>query len=254
MDSIDRPDTGDRARLVARALDEISAGSGGDMIEAVHALTRWSVRLLDVTGAGVMMADTRGVLRSMMVSSEAVRVLEAAELDSGRGPCVESHRSSREVIHPDVDIADTRWPEFGTHARAGGMRAAHAIPVHGGGAAIGVLNLFRSTVGGLGEIDARLAQSMADAAGTKVNETPRPADPESLTVAIGDAAIVERVKGMLAVRLGIDVDTAHAVLRRVAGDEGRTVVDLAAAVAAGTATVTLPLSLPPQRPGTTGTD
>src|SRR4051794_36495370 len=99
MNRVGGANSGDRERLIASAFAEINAGVDGDEIEAAHALTRWSVRLLDVAGAGVMVADDRGTLRSVMVSSEAVRVLEAAELDQGQGPCVESHRLSRPVIH-----------------------------------------------------------------------------------------------------------------------------------------------------------
>jgi GAF domain-containing protein len=207
------------------------------------------MRLLDVKGAGVMMADDRGVLRSVIVSSDAVRDLEGAELDRGRGPCVESHRVARAVIHADAEVTDPRWPEFGPHARAAGMRAVHAIPVLGGDMAIGVLNLFRATPGGLSESDAVLAQQLADAAGTVVDQPPRSTrthvDADALAAGFADAAVTERAKGILAVRLRVDLDTAHAVLRRVARERGCGMGELAAAVAAGTTTIALPLSVTP---------
>ena len=249
--------SGDREHLIASAFGEIAAGDHGDTIEAAHTLIRWSMRLLDVDGAGVMMADDRGVLRSVMVSSDAVRVLEAAELEQGRGPCVESYRSACAVIRADLDVADARWPEFGPLARAGGMRAAHAIPVLDGGTATGVLNLFRATPGGLANPDAALAQALAGAAGAAVycgpSLTGRRVD-KALAAAFADAAVIERATGMLAVRLRVDIDTAQAVLRRVARDRGRGVAALAAAVVDGTASIALPLSVQPQPPDATGTD
>jgi hypothetical protein len=257
VQSIDSASLGDREKLISAALGEIAAGGVGDAIEAAHALTRWSLRLLDVSGAGVMMVDDRGVLRSVMVSSEAVRGLEAVELDQGRGPCVESHRRVRAVIHADLDVADARWPEFGRQARAGGMRAAHAIPVVGGGAAIGVLNLFRASTGGLTDADSVLAQALADATGA-ASRQPLMAGTSvgagQVTAVFAEAAIIERAKGMLAVRLQVDVDTAYAVLRRVALDHGRGVGDLAAAVVAGEITVVLPLSVEPLPGAATGRD
>lgn len=246
MPSIDNASPPDRAELITRAHSEIGAGTPGDVIEAAHALTRWSMRLLDVRGAGVMMADDRGVLRSVVVSSDAVRVLEAAELDHGRGPCVESHRHARSVIHADVDVLDGRWPQFGPLARAGGVRAAHAIPVLGAGSALGVLNLFRTSIGGLTDGEAELARSLADAAGAAIStraSTRVPVSADDLAVAVADAAIVERAKGMLAARLTIDIDTASAVLRRVAKDHGHTVREAATAVVTGDTTVTLPLTI-----------
>lgn len=69
-----------------------------------------------------------------------------------------------------------------------------------------------------------------------------------------DAAIIERAKGMLAVRLHVDINTAYAVLRRVARDHGQRVSELASAVVAGNATIALPLSVEPQPPAATGSD
>jgi GAF domain-containing protein len=255
MNVFDSGMSGDRRRLVASALVEIAAGDDGDAIEAAHALIRWSMRLLDVDGAGVMMADHRGVLRSVMVSSEAVRALEAAELGRGRGPCVESHRSACAVIHADIDVVDPRWPEFGPLARAGGMRAAHAIPVlGGGGAAIGVLNLFRATPGALPDADAALAHTLASAVGAAVyhgpSSTGTDVGAEQLASALADAAVIERAKGMLAVRLRVDIDTAYAVLRQVARDGNRAVGALAGDVVSGTASITLPLTVAPPHDAT----
>ncbi|GAB7044285.1 GAF domain-containing protein [Catenuloplanes niger JCM 9533] len=238
------------------ALAEIAAGEHGDTIEAAHALTRWSLRLLDVRGVGVMMADDRGVLRSVVVSSDAVRVLEAAELDRGSGPCVESHRRARVVIHHDLDVPDDRWPEFGPQARAGGMRAAHAVPVRDGGTAIGVLNLFRASTGGLTAADAAVAQTLADAAGVAVSRPPaeRQASTGEIAAALADAAVIERAKGMLAVRLRVEIDTAFAVMRRLARDRGDGLGDLAAAVVAGSITVALPLSVDSRPPDAAETE
>lgn len=248
--------------MTAVALDEIGAAERGDALEAAEALARWSMRLLDVSGAGVMLTDDRGVLRSVLVTSDLVRALEAAELRHGRGPCVESHRRAEVVIHPDVHVADTRWPEFGLLARSGGVRAVHAVPVVDDDTAIGVLNLFRAVAGGLSDVEAALAQALAGAAGIAIHRrAAAPPQPRTrvggadLASAIGDAAVVQRATGMLAVRLQVDVDTAHAVLHRVAVERDLDVGRLAGDVVAGTAaTITLPLSVASPPPDAAGTD
>jgi hypothetical protein len=263
MNVFDSGMSGDRERLVASALREIAAGDGGGAIGAADALIRWSMRLLDVNGAGVMMVDDRGALRSVMVSSDGVRALEADELDRGYGPCLESHRTAGAVIHADVDVVDARWPQFGPSARAGGMRAAHAIPVLGGGTSIGVLNLFRATPGGLADADAAVAHARTGAVGDALYPTaqyPEPPSTESrvgadeVAAAFADAAVIERAKGMLAVRLRIDIDTASAVLRHAARERQRGLAVLAAEVVAGTATITLPLTATPPPSAATDTD
>jgi len=249
--------SGQRGRLIATAVEEIGAGNDGSAIEAAHALARWSMRLLDVSGAGVMLTDDRGALRSIMVSSDLVDRLEAAELRQGRGPCVESHLRARAVIHADVQQVDSRWPEFGALAREGGVRGAHAIPVLDAGTAIGVLNLFRATTGGLNDPDTAVAHLLADTAGAAIGARAAPealVDARELTAAVADAALIQRATGMLAVRLQVDLESARAVLRRVALDRGLGIDTLAGDVIAGTTTISLPLSIAPRPPDATGRD
>ena len=75
-----------------------------------------------------------------------------------------------------------------------------------------------------------------------------------LAAAIADAAIVQRATGMLAARLRIDIDTARAVLRRVAVNRDLNVGRLADGVVAGTATITLPLSVTSHQSDVAGAD
>jgi hypothetical protein len=51
-----------------------------DLIDFLHVLTRRSVELLNVSAAGLLLADPRGELRVVGASSEAARLLE-------QGPC-----------------------------------------------------------------------------------------------------------------------------------------------------------------------
>lgn len=196
-----------------------------------------------------MLPDQRGMLTSMAVSSEAVRLLEQQELAADRGPCVESHRQARELVFADVDVTDERWPELGVLARANGIRAIHAIPLFAGDATVGVLNLFRPSTGGLGGPDSRLARSMAATAGETVHRlqthAQAPVRIDELTAALAEATVVERAKGMLAVRWRLDLDTVSAVLRHTARARRLRVGQLAEAVLTGTATVDFPLLVDP---------
>lgn len=133
------------------------------------------------------------------------------------------------------------------------MRAAHAVPVLKGGAAIGVLNLFRATPGGLADPDAQLALTLAGAVGAPTHRTPPPIRAEQVAAAYADAAIIEHATRMLSARLRLDIDTASAVLRHVARDRAYTVAVLAAEVVAGSTSITLPLSVtpPPSDPNVT---
>src|SRR5579859_1350695 len=60
--------------------------AGFDVIDFLHVLTNRSVQLLDVSAAGLLLADPRGELRVVAASSEAARLLELFQLQNDQGP------------------------------------------------------------------------------------------------------------------------------------------------------------------------
>ena len=67
--------------------------AGFDVIDFLHVLTNRSVQLLDVSAAGLLLADPRGELRVVAASSEAARLLELFQLQNDQGPCLDCFRS-----------------------------------------------------------------------------------------------------------------------------------------------------------------
>src|ERR1700733_15185650 len=99
-----------------------------DIIDFLHVLTTRSVELLDVSAAGLLLADPRGELRVVAASSEAARVLELFQLQSDQGPCLDCFRSGRPVAGIDLG-ADQRWPRFAQQAGQAGFFAVQALPM-----------------------------------------------------------------------------------------------------------------------------
>ena len=64
-----------------------------DVIDFLHLLTTRCTELLDVTAAGVLLADAAGDLRVLAASSEQVRLLELFQLQNDQGPCLDCFRS-----------------------------------------------------------------------------------------------------------------------------------------------------------------
>src|ERR1700689_742712 len=91
-----------------------------DIIDFLHVLTTRSVELLDVSAAGLLLADPRGELRVVAASSEAARVLELFQLQSDQGPCLDCFRSGQPVACIDLS-ADPRWPRFAAAAGQAGF-------------------------------------------------------------------------------------------------------------------------------------
>src|ERR1700736_2569051 len=71
--------------------------AGFDVIDFLHVLTDRSVQLLDVSAAGLLLADPRGELRVVAASSEAARLLELFQLQNDQGPCLDCFRFSQPV-------------------------------------------------------------------------------------------------------------------------------------------------------------
>jgi len=226
-----------------------------DIIDFLHVLTRRSVELLDVSAAGLLLADPRGELRVVAASSEAARVLELFQLQSDQGPCLDCFRSGRPVSAADLR-ADQRWPRFAAAAEQAGFRAVQALPMRLRDQVIGALNLFRGTVGAFDPEVVHVGQALADVATISLlhDRSMRRTDTlnEQLQTALNSRVVIEQAKGKLAERLGIDVNQAFALLRDQARNRNQRLSDVARAFVDGNQAISGVAGGNPQasRPGT----
>ena len=176
-----------------------------DIIDFLHVLTTRSVELLDVSAAGLLLADPRGELRVVAASSEAARVLELFQLQSDQGPCLDCFRSGQPVACVDLS-ADPRWPQFTDQAGQAGFSAVQALPMRLRNQVIGALNLFRGTVGVFDHEVVHVGQALADVATISLlhDRSMRRTDTlnEQLQTALNSRVVIEQAKGKLAERLG----------------------------------------------------
>jgi len=215
--------------------------AGFDVIDFLHVLTDRSVQLLDVSAAGLMLADPRGELRVVAASSQAARLLELFQLQNDQGPCLDCFRTGRPVAAADLAAA-ARWPRFAPAARQAGFAAVQALPMRLREQVIGALNLFRASPGALAPADIRVGQALADVATISLlhERGARHSDilNEQLQAALNSRVIIEQAKGKLAERLGLDMDQAFTLLRDRARTSNRRLSDLARAFIDGTETLT----------------
>ncbi len=236
---------------------------GFDVIDFMHVLTNRSVELLDVSAAGLLLADPRGELRVVAASSEAARLLELFQIQSDEGPCLECFRSGQPVQVADLAGVAHRWPQFAPAAGRAGFGAVQALPMRLREQVIGALNLFRAAPGAFNPTDIRVGQALADVATISLvqERNMRHTDTlnEQLQTALNSRVIIEQAKGKLAERLGLDMDQAFSLLRESARTSNRRLSDLAQAFVNGTDTLPslkaigskprLAAPRPPRRPG-----
>jgi GAF domain-containing protein len=210
---------------------------GFDVIDFLHMLTDRSVRLLDVSEAGLLLADPRGELRVVAASSERARLLELFQIQSDQGPCLDCFRTGQPVAVADLSAATRRWPRFAPAAQEAGFASVQALPMRLRDQIIGALNLFRATPGVFDQTDMRVGQALADVATISLlnerslrrSETLN----EQLQTALNSRVTIEQAKGKLAERMQLDMDQAFSVLRRYARTRNVRLSDLARAFVDG---------------------
>jgi GAF domain-containing protein len=211
-----------------------------DVVELLTALTDGCIDVLDVGAAGLMLVAPEGDLRVMASSSETMRVLELFEVQSREGPCLDCYRTGQPVLNQDLATAHDRWPRFSTEALAAGFHTVHALPLRLRGAVIGALNLFHIHAGDMRQADIDAAQAMADVATIAILQHRAAHEAqllnEQLNQALNSRIVIEQAKGMLAERLGIDMEQAFVRLRHHARNHNLHLVDVARNIIEGTLT------------------
>jgi GAF domain-containing protein len=203
-----------------------------DVAGLLDLLVRTCVDDLGATAAGLLLSDHQGVLRVAASSSEATATLEAFQLQSEEGPCLDAFHM-RHPVSADLTAVDTSWPTFATFAVSHGIRGVDALPMRLRDQSIGALNLFHEHQPR--EIDRRVAQALADVAtiGILHQQGARAGDLviEQLQAALNSRVLIEQAKGVLAATGRIDMDAAFQQLRSYSRDHNAKLSVLAGEVA-----------------------
>ncbi|MFF8261430.1 GAF and ANTAR domain-containing protein [Streptomyces virginiae] len=178
-------------------------GDNVDPLVLLGRLVHHCVCLSSVDAAGVMLANSRGGLRSAITTEHAVELTEIWQSEVEQGPCIEAFTTGSAVHAPELASQQDRWPDFVPLARAAGYESAHALPLHHSGQTIGALNLLARRPTALTDADSTLLRSLADVATTAVLSWDRqPLRPEDATArtqtALTGKAIFDTASGMLA--------------------------------------------------------
>ena len=186
--------------------------------------------LLDISEAGLVLADEHGILHVMAATTESAGHLEALQLQANEGPAIKAFHGGEVVVV--IDIKDTtEWPRFREVALREGYRAVHAIPLRVGDNPLGAMCLFSHTPGDLNEVDALAGQALADIASIGIVNYRVYSKHETivgqLQTALNSRVLIEQAKGVIASAEEISIDEAFVRLRRFARDRGLRIQDAA---------------------------
>ena len=190
-----------------------------DVIDLLDRLVGYSVDLLAVEAAGIVLGDVRGTLRVVAASNDDAQLMELLQLQNDEGPCLECYRTATAVSVPDLAGVVDRWPRFTAAVDVQRVfRSVHALPLRLRQESIGALNLFNGRPGPLSEADLSLGQALADVAtiGILQERAIRRGEvvTQQLQTALNNRVVIEQAKGVLAERGTIPMDVAFDRLRR----------------------------------------
>jgi transcriptional regulator with GAF, ATPase, and Fis domain len=205
-----------------------------DVVDMLSQLTAHCASLLDISSAGLLLADERDVLHLVATSSERAHHLELFQLQRDEGPCLDCFRERQLIRVADLEDERERWPQFCEAARAVGFRSVHALPMHLKGNVLGTLGLFGEQAGALPDEDLALAQALVHVASVAIVNERAAIDRATVNIqlqrALTSRIAVEQAKGVLAHAGDLDMASAFAVLRQYARDHGRKLSEVAAEV------------------------
>jgi ANTAR domain/GAF domain len=214
-----------------------------DVVDFLTMLVSRCTALLDGPEVGLAVANRKGQLRVLASSTERMKVLELVEVQNDEGPCRDSYHSGEQIINQQVDVAESRWPNFVPKARAAGFQMLHALPMRLRGQSIGAINIFDPRTRDITTHEANIVQAFADVATIGILQERSTEDNLVLTTQLGKAletrVVIEQAKGVIAESLKVNVDEAFVLLRSHARRTNQRLTDVARAVIDGSVPVTV---------------
>jgi hypothetical protein len=170
------------------------------------------VDILQVSGAGVTIMSGRNS-GPVCSSSELVGQLEDLQFALGEGPCNDAFTTGLSVSEPDLArCTASTWPHYTRRAIDLGARAVFAFPLRLDTNPIGVLTLYKETIGPLTEEQSADSGVVATVLAHTISSIQATSTPPLLANELSDVnahrAEVHQASGMTAIQLQIDVGTA----------------------------------------------
>jgi hypothetical protein len=222
--------------LEVRALidaEPVAADDSDGLGGWLQRLCRTAARALAVEAAGISVMPSMGEAARLAASGPRAADLEQLQFTLGEGPCQDAYELGRPVLVPDLaEAALSRWPGYAPAVLERSVLAVFAFPLQVGTAKLGVLDIYRESVGSLSA--ASVVQALAFAAvataGLIDSQDPtlsRRSEGVGWDDALPVSAELYQAQGMVQVQLGVPLDEAMIRIRAYAFAEGRNLLEVA---------------------------
>lgn len=217
----------------------VARQSLGDTLLSVSQITVEAMPAAEMAGITMMAANGRPTT-GIFTDQEAPE-MDAAQYESGRGPCLDSWREGRVVrLDKMVEAVDV-YPEFARAARAHGIQSTISLPLVAGDDRVGALNLYAQIPDGFTSDDEEVGIDLAAAAAIVLSNASAYWEAsrlgEQLSQAMQSRAVIEQAKGILMARSPqVSADEAFELLRKASQRENVKVRDIAQRIVDGRVT------------------
>ena len=208
---------------------------GAGLAGQLRQVCRDAAHGLSASGVDVSVMAEDGVHAMAAASDLVTERIEELQFTFGEGPCIDARTTSRPVLIPELtDEAMRRWPIYAPILHDAGIRAVFAFPLQVGAARLGVLDVFRASVGELSQEELSRAFGFADRAVNALLDVQQAATAErdGLDDALEHRAELFQAQGMVMVQLAVSLAEAMVRIRAHAYTENRQLHDIAADIVA----------------------
>jgi GAF domain-containing protein len=220
------PDAASRSVERLRAEDL----AAGELAISLRAVIDATGIVFAADGAGVMLIDEQQALHFVGATDARSAAFEAAQEETGEGPCVDSLVHDMNVWTTDL-ADDPRWPRLSAKIGSLGIRAILGVPLHLGLTPIGSLNVYHFEPREWVDDDVRAIEAhgriLEELLGLAMLARQTTTIVDQLTRALRHRVVIERAVGVVMATEGLDPVRAFDHLRRQARSSRRRVADVA---------------------------
>ncbi len=196
-------------------------------LQQVAELACAAVSTADMAGI-TMLVDGRP--RTAVFTDEAAPQIDAAQYETGVGPCLDAFRHQAVYRIDDMD-EDRQWPAFSEAAAAHGIRSSLSLPLAARHEGVGALNLYSRTPAAFSDDDVQVGLEFAVQAAIVLANAQAYWDArqlgEDMAEAMKSRATIEQAKGILMGAQRCTADEAFQILVRASQRENRKLREIA---------------------------
>ena len=175
------------------------------------------------THASICAIEGRRRVATLAATSELARAVDAAQYQTGQGPCLDTLYTQATVRVPDMG-GETRWPEFTARALELGVGSTLAIALYADADDLGALNLHSGHVNAFADESEHVGLLLAAHAAVALAAARQR---HQLRHALATRDVIGMAKGILMERYKLSGDRAFAALTRASQQTNRKLRDIA---------------------------